>query len=205
MNKTALLVVDMQNDIAHPDGAAFIPDAAHRAGVIAMLLEAFRESRQPVLHAVRSYRPDTWDVERFRVPYFQSGRGWDLEGSWGAQILDRVAPAEGEPVVVKQRFSAFAFTELDLLLRRAGVTRLVVTGVNLPNCPRTTMYDAIGLDYDVVAPTDALATANEDTRQANISDLAAVGVRIATAAEVAAEIRRIGEREHEGALEREPS
>jgi nicotinamidase-related amidase len=195
MSKTALLIVDMQNDYVHPDGRGFVPDAAHRAPAIGMLLEAFREARQPVIHAVRSYRPDTWDVERFRVPYFQAGRGFFIEGTWGAQISERLVPVEGEPVITKQRFSAFAFTELDLLLRRAGITRLVVAGVNLPNCPRTTMFDAIGLDYDVVAPTDALATANEDTRQANISDLAAVGVRIATAAEIAAEIRRIGDRE----------
>jgi nicotinamidase-related amidase len=195
MTKTALLIIDMQNDWAHPDGSAFVPDAAHKAPMMGMLLEAFREAHQPVIHAVRSYRRDGWDVERFRVPYFQSGRGFFIEGSWGARIVDRLTPEEGEPVVVKQRFSAFTLTELDLLLRRAGVTRLVVTGVSLPNCPRATMYDAIALDYDVVAPTDALAAANEETRQANFSDLAAVGVRIATAAEVANEIRRVGERE----------
>lgn len=194
MTKTALLIVDMQNDLVHPDGAAFIPDAAHKAPVMGMLLEAFREAGQPVVHVVRSYRPDGWNVERFRVPYFQAGRGFTVEGSWGERVFDRLAPTEQEPVVVKQRFSAFAFTELDLLLRRAGVTRIVVAGVNLPNCPRTTMYDAVGLDYDVVAPTDALAAANEETRQANFADLAAVGVRIATAAEIASEIRRIGER-----------
>jgi len=195
MSKTALLIVDMQNDYCHPDGAWFIPDAAHKAPVVELLLEAFREARQPVIHTVRSYRADTWNVERFRVPYFQTGRGFFVEGSWGERILDRLAPQEGEPVVVKQRFSAFAYTELDLLLRRAGVTRLVVTGVNLPNCPRATMYDAIGLDYDVIAPTDGLAAANDDTRQANFTDLAAVGVRIATAIEVAEEIRAAGERE----------
>jgi nicotinamidase-related amidase len=197
MSKTALLIVDMQNDLCHPDGAWFIPDAAHKAPVIEQLLEAFREARQPVIHVVRSYRADTWNVERFRAPFFQAGRGFVVEGSWGERILDRLSPHEGEPVVVKQRFSAFAYTELDLLLRRAGVTRLVVTGVNLPNCPRTTMYDAIGLDYDVIAPTDALAAANEETRQANFTDLAAVGVRIATAQEIASEVRRVGEREDE--------
>lgn len=195
MSKTALLIVDMQNDLVHPDGAGFIPDAAHKVPGIGVLLEAFREARQPVVHCLRSYRADTWNVERFRVPYFQAGRGFVVEGSWGERIFDRLTPVDGEPVVVKQRFSAFAFTELDLLLRRAGVTKVVVTGVNLPNCPRTTMYDAVGLDYDVVAPSDALATANEETRLANFTDLAAVGVRIATVQEVAEEIRGLGERE----------
>lgn len=203
--RTALLIIDMQNDIAHPDGSGFIPDAAHKAAVIGMLLEAFREAGHPIVHLIRSYREDTWNVERFRVPYFQAGRGWCTEGSWGERVLDRLTPREGEPVVVKQRFSGFFHTELDLLLRRAGVTKVVVTGVNLPNCPRTTMYDAISLDYDVVAPTDALAAANEETRQASFTDLAAVGVRIATAIEIAEEIRGTAGRQEPVGTERELS
>jgi nicotinamidase-related amidase len=194
MGRSALLVIDMQNDIAHPEGQGFIPDAAHKTGVMAAILDAFREAREPVIHAVRSYRTDTWDVERFRVPPFQAGRGFLIEKSWGQREVDRLTPEGGEPVVVKQRFSAFAFTELDLLLRRAGVTKIVVVGVNLPNCPRTTMYDAVGLDYDVIAVADALATTSDETHRLNLQDLAAIGVRIATADEVIREVGRAAER-----------
>lgn len=194
MARTALLLIDMQNDIAHADGRAFIPDAAHKTPVMASVLDAFRTAGAPIIHVVRSYRRDTWDVERFRVPYFQSSPGFLVEGTWGAQIVDRLTPEPGEPVVVKQRFSAFTLTELDLLLRRAGVGRVVVVGVNLPNCPRATMYDAIGLDYDVVAVADALATTSDDTHRYNLQDLAAVGVRIAEASEIMGEIQREGER-----------
>jgi nicotinamidase-related amidase len=194
MARTGLLIIDMQNDWAHPDGSMFVRDAAHRAETMARVLHAFRETRQPVIHAVRSYRPDTWDVERFRVPYFQSGRGYFIEGTWGRQIIDRLTPEPGEPIVVKQRFSAFMQTELDLLLRRAEITRLAVMGVTLPNCPRATMYDAVALDYDVIAVEDGLATANEDTRIANLRDLEGIGVRIATADEVIQEIHRAADR-----------
>lgn len=194
MGRTALLIVDMQNDVAHGDGRAFIPDAAHKVQAMAALLDAFRQAREPVVHAVRSYRTDAWDVERFRVPAFQAGRGFLVEGTWGARIVDRLAPEAGEPVVVKQRFSAFALTELDLLLRRAGVTKIVVAGVNLPNCPRATMYDAVGLDYDVVAVADALAATGEETHRVNLQDLAAIGVRVASAGEVVKEISRAADR-----------
>ena len=194
MGRTALLIIDMQNDIVHPDGKGFIPDAAHKAPVIGAILDAFREAREPVIHVVRSYRADTWDVERFRVPAFQADRGWAIENTWGQRPADRLTPESGEPVIVKQRFSAFAFTELDLLLRRANVTKVVVTGVNLPNCPRATMYDAAGLDYDVVAVADALATTDDETHRSNLRDLAAIGVRIANAADVIHEIARAEER-----------
>lgn len=194
MAKTALLIIDMQNDFAHPDGVGFLPDAAHKLPAISAIVDAFRGVGAPVIHVVRSYRRDTWDVERFRVPYFQNRPGFLVEGTWGAQIVDRLTPEPGEPVVIKQRFSAFAFTELDLLLRRAGVTRVVVVGENLPNCPRATMYDAIGLDYDVVAVADGLATTSDETHHYNLQDLAAVGVRVATANEVIHEIHREGDR-----------
>jgi nicotinamidase-related amidase len=194
MGRTALLIIDMQNDLGHQDGRAFMPDAAHKTGPMGAILDAFREAREPVIHILRSYRADTWDVERFRVPAFQADRGFVVENTWGQRPVDRLTPEPGEPVIVKQRFSAFAFTELDLLLRRAGVTKVVVVGVNLPNCPRATMFDAVGLDYDVVAVADALATTSEETHRINLQDLAAIGVRIATADEIIREIARVSER-----------
>jgi len=194
MSRTGLLIIDMQNDMCHPEGRMFIRDAAHRAETMARVLQAFRETRQPVIHAVRSYRADSWDVERFRVPYFQNDRGFFIEGTWGRQIIDRLTPEPGEPIIVKQRFSAFMQTELDLLLRRADIDRIAVMGQNLPNCPRATMVDAVALDYDVIAVEDGLATGTEDTRIANLRDLEGIGIRIATANEVIQEIHRAADR-----------
>ena len=96
--------------------------------------------------------------------------------------------------MIKRRFSAFMGTELDLLLRRAQITKIAVMGVTLPNCPRATMFDAAALDYDVIGIEDGLATGNEDTRIANLRDLEAIGVRIATANEVIQEIHRAADR-----------
>ena len=194
MVNTGLVLIDMQNDVAHPDGRLFIRDAVGRLEAMAQVLSAFREARLPVFHVVRSHRADGWDAERFRQPAFEGGRGFLLEDSWGRMIVERLTPAEGEPIVVKRRFSAFMGTELDLLLRRARIERLVIVGASLPNSPRATIFDAISLDYEVVAVEDALATANEDTRLANLTDLQAVGVRVATVEEVVREIMRAGDR-----------
>ena len=117
MTRTGLLIIDMQNDVAHPDGRMFIRDAAHRAETMALVLQTFREVRAPVIHAVRSHRSDGWDAERFRLPSYHADRGSFVEGSWGRQVLDRLTPEPGEPIVIKRRFSAFMGTELDLLLR----------------------------------------------------------------------------------------
>lgn len=192
--RSALIIIDMQNDIAHPEGRMFIPDAAHRADAMTRVLEAFREARQPVIHAVRSHRVDGWDVERFRRPAFEAGRGVLLENTWGRQILDRLTPEPGEPIVVKRRFSAFMGTELDLLLRRARISNLIICGVSLPNSPRATVFDAVSLDYDVTVVEDGIATSSDETRIANLKDLQAIGVRVATAQDVITEIHRAAER-----------
>jgi nicotinamidase-related amidase len=194
MTRTGLLIVDMQNDMAHPDGRMFIRDAAHRADTMAGVLQAFRDARAPVIHSVRSHRPDGWDVERFRLPLFHADRGVFIEGSWGRQIIDKLTPEPGEPIIVKRRFSAFMGTELDLLLRRAQISKIAVMGVTLPNCPRATMFDAVALDYDVIAVEDGLATGSEDTRIANLRDLEAIGVRVATANEIIQETHRAADR-----------
>ena len=195
MTRTALLIVDMQNDLAHPDGSLFIPDAAHRAPTMALVLDAFRAAHAPVVHVCRSHREDGWDVERPRMPAFEAGRGFAIEGTWGRMVVDQLAPEPHEPIVVKRRFSGFMGTELDLLLRRAQITKVAVMGVSLPNSPRATMSDAMALDYDVIAVEDGLATAIEETRIANLTDLKAMGIRVATADELIREIQRQADRE----------
>ena len=88
MGKTAALVIDMQNDVAHGDGRMFIRDAAGRASTMQRVVGAFREVRAPVIFAVRSHRDDGWDAERFRVPSFEAGRGAFVEGTWGRLVVD---------------------------------------------------------------------------------------------------------------------
>lgn len=194
MTRTALLIIDMQNDLAHPDGALFVPDAAHRADVVGSLQARFRDAQAPVVQAIRSHRADGLDAERFRSPLFGDGAGFCVEQSWGMQPIDRLYPNASEPVVLKRRFSGFMGTELDLLLRRAHVERLVIAGVSLHASVRATAVDAVCLDYEVVIAEDAVATAVPDTRQANLIDLRTLGCRIAPADEIAREISRTTER-----------
>jgi len=183
----------MQNDLAHADGSLFIPDAAHRADVMEGLQTRFREAGAPIIQVIRSHCADGWDVERFRTPAFIDGNGFCIEQGWGMQPIDRLYPAPNEPVVLKRRFSGFMGTELDLLLRRARIERIVLAGVSLHASVRATAVDGICLDYEVVLAEDALATAITDTRLANLTDLRALGCRIAPADELAREALRATE------------
>jgi len=79
-------------------------------------------------------------------------------------------------VLRKTRMSAFTGTELDLVLRALSTTALVVTGIQTPNCVRTTVFDAMALGYHVTVVADATAAKANDVHEANLADMAAIGV-----------------------------
>lgn len=194
MTKSALIIIDMQNDLAHPEGSLFVPDAAHRMDVMEGLRARFLEEGAPVIQVIRSHRADGWDAELSRVPMFTEGGGLAVQDSWGMQPVDRLYPEAGEPVVLKRRYSGFLGTELDLLLRRAHIERLVIAGVSLHASVRATAVDAVCFDYEVVLAEDAVATAIPDTRQANLIDLRTLGCRVAPADDLVRELSRTNER-----------
>ncbi len=176
----ALLIIDMQNDFVLPGSPVTVAGALATVPNIQRLLEDFRARGWPVLHITRAYRLDGSDVEAFRREAFLRGPQYLLPGTRGVDIVADLTPLPGEPVLVKPRFSAFMGTPLDLLLRRLGVTALVVTGTQYPNCIRATVMDAMGLDYAVTVVTDACSAQTDVVAQANVFDLMNIGVSCRT-------------------------
>lgn len=81
--------------------------------------------------------------------------------------------------------SSFIATELDLMLRNLKVTDLLVTGIQTPNCIRTTVFDAIAYNYPVSVVEDAVGAKTEEIHRANLNDMANIGVRIVKAKDIA--------------------
>ncbi|ANX05403.1 cysteine hydrolase family protein [Immundisolibacter cernigliae] len=177
----ALLIIDMQNDFVLPGSPVTVAGALATVPRIRRLLDAFRARGWPVLHITRAYRADGSDVERFRREDFLRGPQYLLPGTSGADIVEELQPVPGEHVLIKPRFSAFMGTPLDLRLRRLGVDELVVSGTQYPNCIRATVLDAVCLDYAVTLVTDACSARTDAVAQANIADMAAIGVDCRTA------------------------
>ncbi|MDD2337525.1 MAG: cysteine hydrolase, partial [Geobacteraceae bacterium] len=127
-------------------------------------------------HIVREYRPDGSDIEITRRDRFLKHQTYVIPGTKGCEIVDDLAPLPGEYRIVKQRFSAFMNTELDLILRRLAATHLAVCGTQYPNCIRTTIYDAVSYGYHVINITDATSAQSTEIAAANIIDIANIGV-----------------------------
>ncbi len=188
MRKTALLIIDMQKDFTLP-GAPFQVDTGLKVlPNIKAALEACRRFGLPVVHVFRYYRADGSDVEITRYDGFVKAGGGCVRGTEGAEILDEIKPIEGEYLIVKQRWSAFFQTELDNLLKRLGVDQIVVTGVQTPNCIRGTVWDANSLDYEVIVLTDSTGAKTEEVHQANLFDMANIGIRLMTTADFIASL-----------------
>jgi len=180
MQRYALLIIDMQNDFAGPGTPLAVEGGQAVIPKIRMVLDAFRDRKFPVFHIVRVHRADGSDVEIFRKEIFRKAP-FAVEGTHGASVVTELRPLPGEYVIPKVRMSAFIGTELDLMLRTLGITDLVVTGIQTPNCIRTTVFDAMAYNYPVILVRDAVGAKNMQVHEANVADMAAIGVRILAA------------------------
>ncbi|MDH5444816.1 MAG: cysteine hydrolase [Gammaproteobacteria bacterium] len=185
--KSALMIIDMQKDFVLPDSPSCIPGAYVTIPNIQKILGSFRHHNLPIFHIVREYREDGSDIEKFRFDEFVSGSKCAIPNTVGCEVVDELKPVDGEYRIVKNRFSGFMNTELDLILRRIGVTDLFVTGTQYPNCVRATVFDAVALGYDVTVVTDATSAATKEIEAANIVDLKNIGVHCVSTTETIAD------------------
>ena len=145
--RTALIVVDMQNDFVKEGGSLVVPDAEGTIPAIRRLLDLARESGMKVVF--------TQDTHTDGDPEWEIWPEHVREGSWGWRIVDELEPRQDEPVIRKVRYDAFYGTHLDHFLRLWGVDTLIVCGTVANICVHYTAASAALRWYDVIIPKDA--------------------------------------------------
>jgi nicotinamidase-related amidase len=145
--KTALIVVDMQNDFVKEGGALVVPDAEATIPEIQNLLSLARESGMKVVYSQDTHGEGDpeWEIWGEHV----------REGTWGWEIVDELKPREDEVIVRKVRYDAFYGTHLDHFLRLWDVDTLIICGTVANICVHYTAASAALRWYDVVIPKDA--------------------------------------------------
>lgn len=168
LSKTALLLVDLQNDNVHQDGAFGATGAAAHAveqGLVphvGQLLEWARNESMPIIHNRIVFYPGG-EFGGSNAPIFRMIGPESLRlGSWGADALDGLEALADEPVLIRNRMSSFNGTGLDVLLRNAGVTTVIVAGVWTNMAVEHTLRDAADHGYRSVLVTDAASSINAD-------------------------------------------
>lgn len=175
--RTAILVIDMQNDFCHPDGwlghiGVNVAPARAPIAPLARLLPALRRADVPVLWVNWGNRPDRLNLSPSLLHVYKpEGTGVGLgdplpgsdakvleQGSWSAAVVDELSISPEDIGVSKYRMSGFWDTPLDSILRNLGVTTLLFAGVNADQCVLCTLQDANFLGYDCLLVEDCAAT-----------------------------------------------
>ncbi|MHC4622396.1 MAG: cysteine hydrolase family protein [Planctomycetota bacterium] len=171
---TALIIIDMQND-----AMSMVPSGKHIIPAIKRVLTYCRSSGIPVIHIVRVHRPNGIDVERFRFALFRK-QPFLVDGSSGVEIVSELMPFAEEYIVRKSRFSGFFRTDLQTILARFAIRKLVICGIRTPNCIRSTAMDAVAYDYDVVLLENAIAAQTPQIHEADLFDMKNMGMAVIT-------------------------
>lgn len=157
--RTAIIVVDMENDFVEQTSP--MSSAQARAAIPQMqrVLSMARATGMKVIYTTHAHREDGSDIGRFGDLYPPIATGASLvDGTRGIEIHDDLAPAPGEIVIKKHRYSGFFGTDLDIVLRSSRIETVVIIGTTTENCCHATARDAMFRDYFVVFLADATGT-----------------------------------------------
>jgi biuret amidohydrolase len=186
---TALVIIDMQRDFLEPGGfgAMLGNDVAMLTCVIepiAAVLDAARAAGMMVIHTREGHRPDLSDCppsKRARghldTPIGADGPNGRVlvRGEPGHGIVDELAPIGGEIVLDKPGKGAFYATDLELLLRNAQITSLVVTGVTTEVCVHTTVREANDRGFECLVLSDCVGSYFPEFQEVGLKMIAAQG------------------------------
>ena len=178
-SRTAVIVVDMQNDFGSKGGmfdrAGIDISVIQRAvAPTARVLAVARKAAIKIIYLKMAFLPDLSDIGPPDSPNWrvhqqtmhvgttvQAPNGAEsrilIRDTWNTDIVDALRPAASDIVIYKSRFSGFYGTDLDEILKRFGIRHLIVTGFTTSVCVESTIRDAMFRDYSPVLLEDCTA------------------------------------------------
>ncbi|MFB6168572.1 MAG: cysteine hydrolase family protein [Haloferacaceae archaeon] len=164
-DRTAVVVVDVQNGFCHPDGSLYAPPSEACVDAVTDLVERARDADARVVYTRDVHPPEQFDDAH----YYDEFERWGehvVEGSWEAELVAELDPAgDREHVVEKHTYDAFHETELDGWLSAHGVDDLLICGTLANVCVLHTAGSAGLRDYRPVIVEDALGFLQPEDRE----------------------------------------
>ena len=152
--KTALLVIDMINDLSFEGAEGLREPARQAAKAIAALRDAADAAGVPTIYVNDNY--DQWHSERSRLIEHAVRKEGDSH-----PLVDKLMPRNEDYFVIKPQFSGFYSTNLPVLLPRLEASRLIITGVAADICVLFTAADAHMREYELWVPSNTVASEEE--------------------------------------------
>jgi nicotinamidase-related amidase len=186
---TALVIIDMQRDFLLPGGfgESLGNDVSMLTKVVEPLgnvLAAARAAGIMVIHTREGHRPDMTDCPPAKLARGKSDMpiGSDgpngrilIRGEVGHDIIEELAPADGEAILDKPGKGAFYATDLELMLRNASIKSLIVTGVTTEVCVHTTVREANDRGFECLVPSDCVGSYFQEFHEVGLKMIAAQG------------------------------
>lgn len=180
MNRTALLVIDFINDIAHPKGKiARSAERIEKNKVIERANQAIAHARNKnhlLLFVKVGFHPGYPECPK-HSPLFSAAPEYGalLLGAWGTEFHEKLEFKKTDLVITKHRVNAFYATPLDAILKAQQVQRLVLTGTATNMAIEHTAREAHDRDYSFLILQDACETATEEAHRAALESLGRLG------------------------------
>jgi ureidoacrylate peracid hydrolase len=156
--KTAMLVVDMQNDFVHEGAQAEIPCARVMVPHLSSLLDTCRKHNILVIYVHHAIRGGHIDAGRL-ADLFEPVRNSKMiiAGTRNVEIYEDLKPHPDDLTVAKPRYSAFYGTDLEAILRSKAIDTVIISGTVTSVCCDSTARDAFSRDYKVIFLSDGTA------------------------------------------------
>jgi nicotinamidase-related amidase len=167
---TALVLIEYQNEFTSEGGVLHgaVSAVMDRTGMLdktVALVRAAREAGVTIMHAPITFAPGYGELTRHPYGILKGvvdGNAF-VKGSWGAAIVDDLAPAEGDIVIEGKRgLDTFASTNLDFILRSKGIRTVIIGGFLTNCCVESTMRSAYENGYRVITLTDCTAATSAE-------------------------------------------
>ena len=174
LDKTALMIIDMQRDFCYEGGfgEALGNDVTATKSIIPTVEKMLKKAREHNLFVIhtRGHRADLTDLYNNKLI---RGKGEKrigdegpmgrilIRGEYGHDIVDELKPIAGEPIIDKPGKGAFYMTDLELILKNKGIKYILVAGVTSHVCVSTTIREANDRGYECLMLTDCCAAFDE--------------------------------------------
>ncbi|NVB43381.1 cysteine hydrolase [Pseudenhygromyxa sp. WMMC2535] len=171
--QTAIVLIEYQNEFASKGGVLHdaVADVMAKTDMLAntaRVVEAARAKGVTIMHAPITFAPGYNELGKH--PYgilagVVDGKAF-VKGTWGAQIIDALTPAEGDILIEGKRgLDAFASTNVDFILRNKGIRTVALGGFLTNCCVESTMRSAYEAGYEVITLTDCAAATSMEAHK----------------------------------------
>jgi nicotinamidase-related amidase len=163
-DRTAVVIVDMQNGFCHPDGSLYAPPSEKAIEPCARLVDRAREAGASVVFT-RDVHPPNQFEDAYYYDEFDRWGEHVVEDSWEAQIVEDIPVEDDDLEVVKHTYNAFYQTQLEGWLEAHGIDDLLFAGTLANVCVLHTASAAGFRDYRPVVVEDAVGCIEESDRE----------------------------------------